>query len=278
MKIHPEHIDWDNNWLMVEFLDHPSNPTKINYWQYVSRDLVFCNRYLPIVEEYLNSFAEQAEMMTDINDALQIASGNLQFASDAGTRSFWIPPMSMLVIPTEQLDWLFLSSSPYAIHILEKHINKINWKGLCVNVHPRAMRLLEQHPEKIDWKTLSTNPSPAAIALLAQHPDKVYWYNLSANGGAERLLEKYPENVVRSRLCINQSQWAMQLLEKDTESINWFFLSLNPSMFVFNETYDYEKMKESKNRLHEDLIQTMFHPDNIHKFGNWGFLEHSFYI
>ena len=40
----------------------------------------------------------------------------------------------------------------------------------------------------------------------------------------------------------------------------------NPNIF----TYDYEQMKDTKNRLHEELIRNQFHPMNIDKFEGWG--------
>ena len=60
---------------------------------------------------------------------------------------------------------------------------------------------------------------------------------------------------------------AMYLLEKHPEKIHWDLLSANPSIF----TYDYDAMKAAKQPLHEQLIRTVFHPQNIRKFKDWGF-------
>ena len=49
--------------------------------------------------------------------------------------------------------------------------------GLSRN--PNAMHILEQHLEEIDWYWLSANPS--AIHILEQNQDKISWTNLSSN-------------------------------------------------------------------------------------------------
>ena len=85
--------------------------------------------------------------------------------------------------------------------------------------------------------------NPAAIHLLEQNPEKINWHYLSQNPAAIHLLEKHPEKI------------------------DWSWFSSNPAMF----TYDYVTMKQTKAILHNDLIQSLFHPKNIHKFDNWGF-------
>ena len=55
------------------------------------------------------------------------------------------------------------------------------------------------------------------------------------------------------------------------EKINWEELLANPSIFE----YDYQAMKDHmyKSGLCEELMAVMFHPSNMHKFGDWGFEE-----
>jgi hypothetical protein len=74
-------------------------------------------------------------------------------------------------------------------------------------------------------------------------PEKINWYGLSMNPAAMPLLEKHPEKI------------------------HWLGLSRNPSIFI----YDYDAMKVAKQPLHEQLVQTVFHPKNIHKFDGCGF-------
>ncbi len=89
-------------------------------------------------------------------------------------------------IHINKLSWLFLSSNPSAIHILEQNIDDIDWRELSSNA--AAIHLLEQYPDNIDWSNLSDNPS--AIHLLEKNMDKIDWSNLSSNHNAFHLLEK----------------------------------------------------------------------------------------
>jgi hypothetical protein len=65
----------------------------------------------------------------------------------------------------------------FAIHLLEKHPEKIDWYHLSSN--PNAIHLLEKYPEKINWGALSRNSN--AIHLLEKYPDKINWYKFSGN-------------------------------------------------------------------------------------------------
>lgn len=275
LKEHPENIDWwylsSNPYAMHLLETEPErinwgqmshnpralhlveqNPDKFNYWKYVSR-WSYNNQMRGIIEEHLDSVAELVEMVTAINEQrMQIQQ---------------IP----MFVPSDNLDWSALSCGSRAMHLLERHPEKIDWQHLSSNSHPKALRLLEKHPEKIDWQNLSRNTNPDAIRMLEQHPEKIDWWYLSSNSAAKRLLEQYPEKIIWSYLCNNRSEWAMGWLETHPEKINWIYLSGNPLIFTFNDTYDYEDMKESKRLLHQDLIQTMFHPNNLAKMNGWGF-------
>ena len=55
---------------------------------------------------------------------------------------------------------------------------------------------------------------------------------------------------------------AIHLLEKNIEFIDWENLSSNPNIFV----YDYDKMKDSKSVLHEELLSVILSPDNMSYF------------
>ena len=58
-------------------------------------------------------------------------------------------------------------------------INNLDYGYLSGNNNPNIMFLLEKNLDKIDWKQLSENPS--AIYLLQQNQDKIDWNNLSEN-------------------------------------------------------------------------------------------------
>ena len=117
-------------------------------------------------------------------------------------------------------------------------VDKIDWEYLSEN--PKALDLLERNFDKIDWKELSKNPN--AIQLLEKNLDKINWAGLSENPNA------------------------LHLLERNLDEIVWECLSENPSIFE----YDYKSMTERCDIYKEELIANRFHPNNFHKFMDWG--------
>jgi hypothetical protein len=100
----------------------------------------------------------------------------------------------------------------------------------------KYIHLLEQNQDKINWVWLSKIPN--AIHLLEQNQDKIDWESLSKNPNA------------------------IHLLEQNQGKIKWSYLSLNPNIFI----YDYKKIKERKQSIHDELMENLFHPDRIAKF------------
>lgn len=175
-------------------------------------------------------------------------------------------------------DWLSGNPSPFAKQLLEKYPEKINWHELSKNSSPWAIQLLEQKPDKIDWYNLSRNTSPFAIRLLEEtykkNPQKISWYSLSENTQAIHILEqsilekKYGNgNDTVGWIALSSNPKAIHILEQHPDKIHYTVFSRNPAIF----TYDYHQMKMDKHELHEDLIRTVFHPDNIQCFLGWGF-------
>jgi hypothetical protein len=72
-----------------------------------------------------------------------------------------------------------LSRNPNAIHILEKHLDEVNWSNLSDN--PNAIHILEKknNLDKVNWNNLSSNPN--AIPILEQNLTKVNWFVLFEN-------------------------------------------------------------------------------------------------
>ena len=66
---------------------------------------------------------------------------------------------------------------------------------------------------------------------------------------------------------LSSNPYAIDLLEENKELINWKQLSKNPSIFI----YDYEKIKEYRKDLHNELLEKILSPDyldkQIHKYG-----------
>ena len=259
MKTHPEDIDWNQllyNSGAIELVE--KNPDKINYWKYIS---IHALRNMKYIEEHLDSVTELVEMVEKINEE----------------RIHSTPYIPTLFVPTDNLSWSSLSYCSCAIHLLTKNKDKIDWHGLSSNSSPEAIRLLETHPERIEWSMLSRNTSPKSMRILEENFEKIDWWYLSENSKATSILEKYPEKIIWAKLCENRSKWAIQRLEEaykvnphHPREINWIYLSQNPSIFTWNETYDYTQMKEHKQPLHEDLIRTIFHPDNLSKLARLG--------
>jgi len=50
-----------------------------------------------------------------------------------------------------------LSLNPNAIPILEKNLDKVDWRYLSLN--PNAIPILEKNLDKVDWNILSENPN-----------------------------------------------------------------------------------------------------------------------
>ena len=201
----------------------------------------------------------------------------------------------------DKIDWTHLSENPsiFAKQLFETYPDKICWRYLSSNSSYWAIQLLEQNLDKINWSSFSRNTHPAISRIFAteiaqniKHDDidvelryqRIDWFWLSGNPSAwaiqllgNRLLEKKRQDTTHSTEYIISNEidyWmlsknpnAIQLLERNRHRISYMDFSQNPNIF----TYDYEQMKLTKNRLHEDLIQAMFHPTNIEKFEGWGF-------
>jgi hypothetical protein len=101
-----------------------------------------------------------------------------------------------------------LGSNPYAIEILKKHFQEINFNNICSNPECIFMLLANQH--LINWELFSSNTSPFAINLMKKNLHRVNWCALSTNPSAIYLLEKYPNYV------------------------NYRYISQNPKIFVIN--------------------------------------------
>jgi hypothetical protein len=58
-------------------------------------------------------------------------------------------------------------------------VNRINWISLSENKNPYAINILEKNIDKIDWWNLSRNKN--AICILEKNIDKIDWWNFSRN-------------------------------------------------------------------------------------------------
>ncbi len=140
----------------------------------------------------------------------------------------WFKPAEIHLFEQTIINWTWLSKN-YAIDILEKNLDKIDWNFLSMN--PEAIHILEKNPDKINWKWLSENP--AAIHLIEKNLDKIDWGLLSGNPAAIHLLEKNIDKIDWDFLSGNSG--AIHLIEKNLDKINWCYLSENFAIFKINK-------------------------------------------
>lgn len=174
LKNHPQNIDWsrfscNSNSEAVDFLLLESNRPNICW-------LSLCNnknaRAIYFLETQPNKIDWFALSGTQSQEAVDLISRNIH----------------------KLKDWTALSENPYAIELLEKHLDKVSWKHLSINSHTRAVQLLLQNPEKIDYSFFSANTNPVAVQWLEQNMDKIDWPHFSSNPGAIWVLEKHKED------------------------------------------------------------------------------------
>jgi hypothetical protein len=138
----------------------------------------------------------------------------------------------------DEIDWNMLSKNPHAISFLEKNLEKVCVRSLCINTAVFSMeeKAIEWFIQKVGenqeyWHYLSYNPS--AIPLLEKNLDKVDWQTISYNSAALPLIEKNLDKVDWKELSCNHS--AIPLLEKNLDKVDWKELSSNPSAFPLLE-------------------------------------------
>ena len=158
----------------------------------------------------------------------------------------------------DQVDWSTLSSnpSPAAICFLEKHIERADWEMLSAN--PAAVHLLEKHVEKVCKKTLCFNSNPDAIRLLeSQFQDfHLNWRALCGNPAAIHLLESVSESNVCSNDWMNLwcNPAAGAIIQKHIDKADWIFLSSNPCIFQVDELLSVTTKQEQLEIVYSELF------------------------
>jgi hypothetical protein len=156
------------------------------------------------------------------------------------------------------LDWIderkimndALSANIYAVDLLEKNKQHINYTYLCGNrnamhlligqdgryinwyklsSNPNAIGLLKANPRNINWSEICRNINPLAIAILIKNEERIHWDILSENPSAMSILLKNIDSINWSFISHNTSHQAIKLIENNLDKINWTFLSGNPS-------------------------------------------------
>jgi len=131
-----------------------------------------------------------------------------------------------------------LSLDINAIHILEKHPDKICWSNLSCNSN--AIDLLTKNKEKINWYWLSINTGAKDlilqnldkikinyIGITNQHINNISWKMLHYNHEALEILELYRESINWRILSFINTEKNIKFLFKNIRHINWTYLSFN---------------------------------------------------
>jgi hypothetical protein len=152
----------------------------------------------------------------------------------------------------DKINYTWLSANINAIHLIEENLNEAYWSFLSANIN--AIHILEKNLDKVDWYSLSSNPN--AIHIIEKNLDKVQWETLSSNPNAIHIIEKNLDKVDWRALSSNPN--AINIIKENMKRIDFSVLSSNEGIFI----YDYELMKEKKAKLHQELMDVIYHPDN----------------
>lgn len=192
------------------------------------------------------------------------------------------------ILEQEEIDWRIVSMNPTkeTIEFLKKNYDKINWYFLSLNTE--AIELLSENLDKISFKSLSINYN--AIDIIKNNMDKIDFFLLHFNKNAYDDILKYkfwsyiyisenphpeaikiglgyfmknPNKIYPSeQLSCNYN--AFDILIQNPKLIDWFHIWRNPSIFI--KVYNYDKMKKSKQNLHNELLCYHIRPDKSIKF------------
>lgn len=165
-----------------------------------------------------------------------------------------------------------LSYNTDAVFIIENYLNKLNndaWAGLSSNIN--AISIIENNIDKLNeecWRNLSSNEN--AISIIKKNIDKLTdqcWALLSSNPQAIQFLEKNMDKVNWPNLSKNPN--AIHILENNTENIIWGQLLKNPAIFI--DEYQIDCREYFNKYVAEEIMMSIFHPNNFQKFKDWGF-------
>lgn len=202
----------------------------------------------------------------------------------------------------DEIHWGYLSGNPAAIYLLEANQDLIDWESLSIN--PAAIDLLKQNLDKVDWDALAHNPM--AVDLVKNNPnfDMRFLWRMEYDDSLTRKLDfinyKYwpgpnlinmnqsnSQKIIWSALSTSELNEIYPKMNK-LDKVNWYDLAGNPNAvdiitanldkynFITYDTivwsnpaiftYDYEQMKATKDQLHANLIQELYHPARVAKY------------
>jgi hypothetical protein len=167
LKKYPENICWNklslnpNHNAVNELIEKYAMEQHIH----IKWDNMFCNPDINIVKDMIDVIV--TELDTHIDDTFCIDNMGIQTTKQTIKKSI-------------KINWYNLSSNPYAIHLIEKHLipkypKMIDWYNLSKN--PKALHILKNNPDEINYKGLSENPSIFEIDTKQLNKDIQYKTN-----------------------------------------------------------------------------------------------------
>jgi hypothetical protein len=177
----------------------------------------------------------------------------------------------------------------WSINYIEENINRIDWRGLCMNKSvPWGFDLINKFSEQIEWNNLINNPSVVWTPKLFNkfHTKGQFHTDLYRDSFGidtfinhelfELLIPTFERVPTWDGLSSNQNlKWNKRFIEKYKHKWNWKLLSYNPSIKWTKELID-------KYKQHIDFFQLSgnksihWNIDLIEEFGDkilWGTIE-----
>jgi len=145
-----------------------------------------------------------------------------------------------------------------------------------LSVNPNAIHILSKHMDKVNWKMFSKNPS--AISILMENPDKISFYDFLKNPNAIPYIETVMEKRQIEQLDLDElvklseNPNGIPLIQKwwDEGKISMEnMIELIPNLHVKSvyECYDFQKMSKERSKLiYLELISKALNPSRVDKW------------
>lgn len=240
-----------------------ANPSKVIYGALAK------NPHPEAVEMIKEIFEESPNSVNFTNLSKNKSQRAIDFLMKNPDRACWINLMKNPTVTFRDLananvtieDLVYLAANPNMIDIVRQNMNEF-------------LQISDNEQKKMFWFYLSQNP--AAIDILEKNIEKVTWYSLSKMPEAIHLIKKKIDEVSqknerKENLCeirpvsifgLSKNPAAIDILERIAVQYNikdYSNLSSNPAIFE----YDYVGMRESRARLHEELMAAFWSPERV---------------
>lgn len=195
-----------------------------------------------------------------------------------------------------------LNTSPLAIEFLSEHPDKIVWSYLVSNTSPEALNLIKIHKPRnktvaddwIHWIGFLRNPAALSILktkidVLKNHDESMrYVLYQNPNPDIFQLIKEIPDEeilweylalfhpkiyrtyktsthdtdyIISHLHCMSMEPDIIDLIETNQDRMYWEDFSKNPAIFEY--VYDYNKIKNDRRELNEEIIAKFWHPTRV---------------